>query len=101
MTTLKHEPNCGCEAYACKLRRKGIALSSAATPTRTQNRPFRPGPKFNSWEKGVAGEHRADGSFMPYLNEHGSPIGLKPFSENRREFEQTRSRQMSGAGVDV
>lgn len=89
-----HPPDCDCPKYGCTLRRKGIALSSAATPTRTQRRPFRPGPRYNSWERGVAGEHRPDGSFMPYLNESGKKIQLKEFSEHRSEFEATRARQL-------
>lgn len=89
-----HAPDCGCPKYGCTLRRKGIALSSAATPTRQGRRPFRPGPRFNSWEKGVAGEHRPDGSFMPYLNGDGQRIQVKEFSEHRREFEATRARQL-------
>lgn len=91
-----HAPDCDCDTYGCELRRKGFTLSSAATPTRTQRRPFRPGPRFNSWEKGVKGEHRPDGSFMPYLNGDGQKIHVKEFSENRKEYEAIRARQIQG-----
>lgn len=29
-----HDKDCPCNAYACQLRRKGVTVSSAATPTR-------------------------------------------------------------------
>lgn len=42
----------------------------------------------NSWEKGRAGTYRKDGSFMPYVDEHGDPIGVKTFGEEyRRKFQ--------------
>lgn len=97
-----HDPNCDCKAYGCVKRREGFGyVSGAATPTRTQRRPFRPGPRFNSWEAGLAGEHRADGSFMPYLDANGARMGIKEYSENRRAVDEARSRQRSGVGVDA
>jgi hypothetical protein len=82
-----HAPDCGCDTYGCQLRRKGISVPPSATPTRTQRRPFRPGPN-NSWEKGRAGEHRRDGSFMPYLNDTGQDIGVKEWADNRTKYEK-------------
>lgn len=60
-------PEC-VEHYACQLRAKGLYVSTMAMPTRMSNRrhPYRP-VKEPSWEKGVVGEHRSDGSFMPVL----------------------------------
>ncbi len=30
-----HPPDCECDAYACQMRRKGVQVSAAATPTRS------------------------------------------------------------------
>lgn len=81
--TVCRVPGCS-EHYGCRLRAKGIAIAPSATPSRMNQKPP---PKANpAWERGVAGEHRVDGSFMPYVNEHGSPIHLKEFGEKRKQF---------------
>jgi hypothetical protein len=59
----------GCtEHYACRLRAKGVQVSPSATPSRVNNRhqPLRP-MVDPAWERGVVGETRRDGSFMPVL----------------------------------
>ena len=91
-----HLPDCTCDTLGCKMRREGMfQLSSAATPTRRRRQPFRRGPRYTSWEAGKAGEHRADGSFMPYLGPTGSPIHVKEFSEKRRDLSSIRQRQLA------
>lgn len=40
-----------------------------------------------SWEKGIKGEHRSDGSFMPYLGSDLEPIRMKQWGENRHTYE--------------
>lgn len=90
-----HDPDCGCDTYGCQLRRKGVDFSGAATPTRRARRPFRKAEQ-PSWEKGKSGEHRADGSFMPYLNERGTPIGVKEYGENRHRLSEIRRHQVAG-----
>lgn len=77
------DPNC----YGCQLRAKGIGFSAAAMPTRQNSVP--PRAADPAWERGVAGEHRPDGSFIPYLNATTSePIGVKEFGEKRHIYEQ-------------
>lgn len=88
-----HPPDCECDNYGCELRRKGIQLSYDASPTARARRPFRPSVQ-PSWEKGVAGEHRADGSFMPYLHGDGSKIHVKEMGERRKELTEVRDRQV-------
>ena len=62
------------------------ALTAAAAPS-TKNKV--PPPKANpSWEKGIAGETRRDGSFVPYLNSEGSHIRVKEFADNRKKYER-------------
>lgn len=78
-------PDCT-EHYACALRAKGFSVSPAATPTRRNRIPTR--HKANpAWERGVAGEHRADGSFMPYLGDGNRKIHVKEAGERRREID--------------
>jgi hypothetical protein len=89
-----HPGHCTCDAYACQLRRKGIGFSSEITPTMRARRPWRPHTK-PSWEAGVAGERRVDGSFMPYLD-GGRQIPIKEYGERRRKLSDVRTRQVSG-----
>lgn len=80
-----HAPDCDCDTYGCQLRRKGIQVPPSATPTRTP-RFVQRRPRWNNWEKGIAGEHRRDGSFMPYIHANGAEIGVKEWSDNRRKY---------------
>jgi hypothetical protein len=92
-----HPPGCTCTtSYGCQLRRKGIQVPASATPTRTP-RFVQRRPRYNSWEAGVAGEHRRDGSFMPYIHSDGREIGVKEWSDNRRDY--SSKLRASKAGV--
>lgn len=96
-----HAPDCTCETLGCKLRREGVfALSSAATPTRVGRRPWRDPAKHchNSWEAGTAGEHRADGSFMPYLGENGRRIHVKEWHESSG-LRKVRREQLTAPSI--
>lgn len=86
-------PHPGC--FGCAVKAKGINLGAGATPTR------RPGgtPKFRgirqpSWEAGVTGERRADGSFMPYVDGNLEPIGVKEMADQRPKLEAIRHQQL-------
>lgn len=75
-------PECSEDAVKRILQAANIAPSSM--PTRMNKVPP---PKANPvWEKGKAGEHRKDGSFVPYLRD-GKPIGVKEFADNRSKYE--------------
>ena len=91
-----HPPDCECDAYGCQLRRKGVAISRAATP----NKPMKGKPgsnaEYNSWEKGKAGEQRSNGTFMPYLDGKGNSIPIKKFSENRATYDKRLKKVRSG-----
>jgi hypothetical protein len=55
-----------------------------------------------AWERGVAGETRADGSFVPYLSVEGQgahAMGVKEYAENRHKFEAIRDRQRKDPNV--
>ena len=71
---------------AVKRVHQAFALTAAAAPSR-QNKV--PPPKANpAWEKGIAGEHRPGGTFVPYLKNDGSQIGVKEFADNRTKYER-------------
>ena len=62
------------------------ALTAAAAPSRMNKVPP---PQANpAWEKGISGEHRRDGSFVPYVHADGSRIGVKEFADNRTKYER-------------
>lgn len=71
---------------AVKRVHQAFALTAAAAPSR-QNKV--PPPKANpAWERGIAGEHRRGGTFVPYLKNDGSRIGVKEFADNRTKYER-------------
>lgn len=85
-------PDCA-DHYACRMRAKGVRVSTEATPTRVANRPqpYRPMAE-PSWEKGVAGEHRPGGTFMPYLNENREEMGVHEHASKRHEVQDAVHR---------
>ena len=89
-----HDPIPGCDG--CRFKANLPHISNSATPSRHVDRKpvIRP-MKEPSWEKGVAGEKRPDGSFMPYINHRGSDIGVKQFAEQRSSLEAQRHRQLN------
>ena len=49
--------------------------------------------RYNQWEKGVAGESRPGGGFMPKIDAQGAPIPIKKYSEGAfHKAEQTLSK---------
>lgn len=90
-----HPDDCDCPLYGCQLRRKGVRYSSAATPTMRAHRPLRRSANA-SWEAGPTGEHRRDGSFMPFIDDTGRKIRVKEMGERRQELTEIRRRQVVG-----
>jgi hypothetical protein len=72
----------GC--FACKV--STIQLSQKVTGHKPGGAPPQ-GPR-NSWEKGIAQDHRG----VPLLDRQGEPIGVKAYSERRHVFEAERRR---------
>jgi hypothetical protein len=71
------------EAYKEKLRSLRFGRVPGGNSTEKGIRA-KPNP---AWERGIKGEHRPDGSFMPYLNGDMDPIRMKDWGENRRVYE--------------
>ena len=75
-----------CLEFAVKRIIQVPQIAPSAMPTRMNKVPP---PKANPvWERGTAGEHRKDGSFVPYLDSNGNRIGVKEFADNRTKFER-------------
>lgn len=53
-----------------------------------------------SWEKGIKGEERRDGSFMPYLNAKGDPIRMKDWAENRHTYQAVLDQKRTSSTED-
>ncbi len=69
------------DSYGARLRAKGIQVNRAGM---VQHNGKPPAPhRYNQWEKGIAGEDRANGTRMPFLDSSGDLIGVKPMSEGK------------------
>lgn len=80
-----HDGRHGPECFGCRIQDKGIQFAPSATPSRMNDRP--PRSADPAWERGIAGEHRRDGSFMPFIHESTmNPIHLKEWSENGHRY---------------
>jgi len=85
---ISDDPDTVCQDCGGTVKRilQAPALTAAAAPSRMNKVPP---PKANpAWEKGIAGQHRRDGSFVPYVHADGSRIGVKEFADNRTKFER-------------
>ena len=67
------------------------ALTAAAAPSRMNKVP--PPQADPAWERGIAGEHRRGGTFVPYLDAEGKRIGVKKFADNRKKYERILRRK--------
>lgn len=90
-----HAPDCECDTYGCRLRRKGVQVSPSGMVKHNGKPPSR--HRYNQWEKGVAGEHRPDGTFMPKLDANGSVIPIKKYSEGKFAKAESQVRQNQAA----
>ena len=77
---------CGCGRALPALR--AVNLSPKVSSTRTPQVPRVPREPMNSWQRGIAGEYRRDGSFMPYIDGAGVPYGVHDFQSHRGDFER-------------
>ena len=75
-----------CGLSSAKRILQSPALTADATPNRGRNK-IPPRKAQPNWEKGRAGEHRRDGSFVPYRKADGSTIPIKEFTDNRSKYE--------------
>lgn len=81
-----------CNHYGCQLRRKGVMLTSKASPTMRNNVPPRTTPD-PSWEAGVAVDRRRNGEVMPILDSDASRvIRVKEYGERRHEIDSALKR---------
>lgn len=82
---MTHEPGCTCDAYACRLRAKGVQVSHSGM-VRHNNKVSKAGSREmnNQWEKGSAPpEDRPGGFKMPRLTAEGDRIPIKSWTEGK------------------
>lgn len=89
----RQHPDPVADCFACKLDTITVSASIHAPRATKYVPPRRPD---NPWERGRAGEHRPDGSFMPYLKSDLSPMGVKEFADNRTNCEKQIRRYKAG-----
>lgn len=70
------------DSYGAKLRAKGVQIDAGAAKSGRRGRPS-DNARYNGWERGVTGEHRPDGTFMPYLDSTGTVVRNKRMSEGQ------------------
>jgi hypothetical protein len=70
------------ESYGAKLRAKGVQIDAGTAKSTRKGTPDS-NARYNGWERGVVGEDRPGGTFMPYLNGHGDSVRNKAFAEGK------------------
>lgn len=80
------------EAFKEKLR----SLSFGSVPGANRDPKGKRAKQNPAWERGLKGEHRRDGSFMPYLGKDNEPIRVKEWAENRHTYEANLNQIRSG-----
>lgn len=82
-----HGPWCQPDCFGCKVATVAVD-ARRATPNRFGTNRVPPRQADPAWERGVAGERRPDGSFMPFVHAEGlQKIHLKEWGEKRHQFE--------------
>lgn len=72
------------DCFGCRVKHVNVAPS--AMPSR--HNKVAPRPTEPRWERGVAGERRPDGSFMPYLEPNLSTVGIKAYAEKKKRIDK-------------
>lgn len=75
------------EGLSFKEKIKTLSFGSVPGGNRQGQFKFRP-TQTSSWEAGIAGESRPDGSFWPHLHADSKPIRTKEWAENRTTYER-------------
>ena len=89
-----HPPDCDCtDSLGCQLRRTGgVQLNPGQATSVRRGRP-RSNAEYNGIERGISGERRPDGSFMPYLTPKGDTIPIREGRALRSKHREIRRRQ--------
>ena len=72
------------DSYGAKLRAKGVQIDAGAAKSGRRGAPSS-NSRYNGWERGITGERRPDGSFMPYIDGQGDVIRTKAMSEGKHD----------------
>lgn len=90
-----HDPGCECEAYACRLRRKGLQVSTKALPSQ-HNRvpPKRVVPPAINGQ--LVHQDRPGGFKMPVYTETGSQLRRKNYLDHKHQIDNKLARIQAG-----
>lgn len=90
-----HDPDCDCDTYGCRMRRKGLQVSPKATPSRRNHIPPRrvEPPGVN---KQIVYDERPGGFKMPIFTEKGDVLRHKRYSEQRHKINDQLARVKAG-----
>lgn len=86
MATPESSPPPDSDSYREKLR--SLSFGKVPGGNRSGQGKLRKPTYNNGWERGIKGEHRADGSFMPYVDQDMNPIRMKQWSENEHSYKE-------------
>lgn len=70
------------DSYGAKLRAKGVQIDAGAAKSQRRGTPSS-NAAYNGWERGITGEDRPDGTFMPYLDSKGDVVRTKAMSSGK------------------
>lgn len=83
-------PDCT-EHYGCRLKGGNLTVSAR----RGRGKPGSAPHQYNQWERGIAGEDRGNGFFMPYVGDDGDDMGVYELQGKRRKVESIRRAQIN------
>lgn len=76
-------------SYGARLRAKGVQITAGAATSTRRGTPDT-NSRYNGWERGIAGESRPGGTFMPYFDNDGTIVRNKQMSEGK--FDKAKER---------
>jgi hypothetical protein len=86
--------------YGDSLRSKGVQIDAGQAKSHRSGEDKRDSnARFNNWERGVTGEHRPDGTFMPYLDTSGDVIRNKQMSEGTFDKAKTALHELRSGAI--
>lgn len=86
------------DGYAAQLRGKGMQIDAGAAKSVRKGTPDS-NARYNGWERGITGEHRPGGGFMPYMDANGDVIKNKAMSSGKFDKAKERLRQRQHANT--
>lgn len=96
---MTHDPGCPCDAYACRLRAKGVSVSPKATPSQRNTIPPRQS-EGDPFARPIVYQDRPGGFKMPIFTAKGDHLRIKQYREQRHKIDAQLARIQAGKGVN-